>query len=310
MKKKVGFNFFRPVITISDNEALFNFKEIFEQIRNEYQKAKSRIDSGLGPEEYKIIYTYNNEPARLSEVSVDVESQYYHLVFERLDYQLPNRTTLHGESEALDLEDDEYIGIDVNVLYDSENHIFMIQRNRSSLGPSGIEIFLRTIINSYTGQIEGEFDLAIVSDTTAKRRAFNQDAYRKIHLKVTGLKANGIVEKFSRSGNKNVDSVEISFNSSTSRNDKIDDDFAKELLEEFVDHEDIQKLQIRSREEEDSLVEPIDLIDQKLQTFIDYDFREDRRLNPTSVFARMMERFDGENEESEGFKNKVTRMWK
>src|SRR5699024_11023389 len=154
----------------------------FEQVRNEYQKAKDRIELGLGPVEYKIIYAYNNEPARLSEVSVDSDSQYYHLVFERLDYQLPNRTTLHGESEALDLEDDEYIGIDVNVLYDSENHIFMIQRNRSSLGPSGIEIFLRTIINGYVGQIDGEFNLAMVSDTTAKRRAFNQNAYRKVHL--------------------------------------------------------------------------------------------------------------------------------
>lgn len=178
------------------------------------------------------------------------------------------------------------------------------------MGPSGIEMFLRTIINSYVGQIEGEFDLPMVSDTTAKRRAFNQEAYRKIHLKVTGLKANGIVEKFSRNGNRNVDSVEISFNSSTSRNDKIDDDFARELLEEFIDHEDIQKLQIRSREEEDSLVEPIDLIDQKLQTFIDFDFREDRRLNPTSVFGRMIEKFDGENEEGEGFKEKVKRMWR
>src|SRR5699024_11199292 len=113
----------------------------------------------------------------------------------------------------------------------SENHIFMIQRNRSSLGPSGIEIFLRTIINGYGGQIDGEFNLAMVSDTTAKRRAFNQNAYRKVHLKVTGLKANGIVEKFSRGGNKNVDSVEITFNSSTARNDKIDDDFAKEILD-------------------------------------------------------------------------------
>lgn len=311
MKRKVGFNFFRPVIiNDKEQELLFSFKEIFEKVMSEYQKAKRRIDSGLGPEEYKIIYRYNNEPARLAEVRFDADFQYYHLIFERLDYQLPNRTTLHGESETLDLEDDEWIGLEVNVLYDPENHIFMLQRNRKSLGPSGIEAFLKTIISNYVDRIDGQFSLAMVSDTTAKKRAFKQNSYRKVHLKVTGLKADGIVEKFSKSGNKNVDSVEISFNSSISRNDKIDDKFAQDLLEDFIDDQDVQKLQIRSREKEDSLVEPIDLIDQKLQTFIDFDFGKSRQLNPISAFQEMAEKFNGEIETDGGFKNKVKRMWK
>lgn len=303
--KKVGFNFFRPIVKIhSGEDKLFNFTEIFEDIRKEYIKAKERIESGVGPREYKLIYSYNNEPARLTDISVDVETQYYHLVFDRLDYQVPNRTTLHGEPEALDLEDDEYIGIDVNVLYDSVNHIFMIQRNRSSLGPSGIEVFLRSIITGYDSEFNADFNLAIVSDNTAKKRALKQASYRKIHLKITGFKANGILEKLTGKNDKvDVDSVEISFNSKSTRDGKIDNDFATEILEEYIDDEEVLKLQIRSRETDDGIVEPIDLIDHKLQTFIEFDFKTDRQLNPITAFQRMMEKFD-----EGGFKNKVLRM--
>ncbi|MGN8647901.1 DUF6731 family protein [Gracilibacillus sp. HCP3S3_G5_1] len=300
--KKVGFNFFRPII--GDEDELFNFREIFEVIRRDYLDAKSELDNGDDPGDYKLIYQYNGEPARLSEISIDQDTQYYHLVFERLDYQVPARTTLHGESRPLELQDDEYIGVDVSVLYDPFDHIFMLQRNRSSLGPSGIEKFLKTIIHNYTTLDEFNFELAIVSDSSARRRAFRQSAYRKVHLKVVGAKANGIVEKFTTNRTE-VDSVEIVFNSKQAKHGKIDEDFAKNLLEEYVESEDVKKLTIRAREQEDGEVEPIDLIDHKLQTFTQFDFRENRRLNPISVFERMVYKFD---QEDGGFKNKVLRM--
>lgn len=311
MRKNVGFNFFRPVIINEENkEVLFSFEEIFERIKNEYRTAKSKIESGIGPKEYKLVYQYNNEPARLAEVNLNDKNQYFHLVFERLDYQVPNRTTLHGESEALDLDDDEWIGLDVNVLYDANNHIFMIQRNRSSLGPSAIEMFLKTIINTYVGQEHTNFNLPMVTDKSAKKRAFKQNAYRKVHLRVTGLKANGIVEKFYKDGNKNVDSVEITFNSSISRNAKIDEEFAKSILQEYIDDPDVNKLQIRSREKEDSLVEPIDLIDHKLQTYIDFEFGESRQLDSVIVFRSMIDRYNGEDNLQKDFREIINNMWR
>lgn len=296
--KKVGFNFFRPIIKHEMGEDSFiNLYRLFEIIRRNYQKAREEKKE----EEYKYVYAYNNEPARLADINLDVESQFFHLVFERLDYQVPNRTTLHGDSHALDLEDDEYIGIDVNVLYDSENNIMMIQRNRNSLGPLGIEMFIRSLLQ--TTEVEGDFNLAIVSDTTAKRRAFNQSAYRKIHMKLVGHKANGLLEKLFQGNDLGIDSVEISFNSRTSKEDKLDDDFSKRILEEYVDDDEVIKLHIRAREDEDDIIEPIDLIDHKLQTYSVFDFREDRQLNPISVLDEMMKKYiDG------GFKNKILGM--
>jgi hypothetical protein len=296
--KKVGFNFFRPTIKkVNEEERLINLKPLFEIIRNNYEQARA-ADNG---EEYKHVYTYNYEPARLADITVDPETQYYHLIFERLDYQLPNKTTLHGDSKALDLEEDEFIGIDVNVLYDAENHIMMIQRNRNSLGPSGIEVFLKTLL--YTTGEEGDFNLAIVSDKSARKRAFKQEAYRKIQMKLTGVKADGLVEKLFSKKPSGIDTIEISFNSKSPKDEKLDDEFSKELLKEYVDDEEVIRLQIRARESEDGVVEPIDLIDQKLQTYKVFSFTEERRLNPISVFYEMTRKYT-----EEGFKEKIIGM--
>lgn len=296
--KKVGFNFFRPVISNNKDQNYFSFTDIFENIRLDYIKGRSTDD-----EKYKLVYTYNGEPARLADISIDVETQQYHLVFERLDYQVPSRTTLHGDSEALELEDDEYIGHDVNVLYDSLNHIFMIQRNRSAIGPTGIQTFLDTIIENFVVEVKGNFHLAIVSDATAKKRAFDQKAYRNINFKVVGSKARGIIEKFTNSNDVGVDFVEIIFSTKTGKNNEIEDDFAKEILEEYIDDPEVQKLKIRAIKEEGEKVEPIDLIDQKLQTFCEFEFNKTRYLNPISVFENMKYKYD-----KEGYKNIVLRM--
>ncbi|MBD8135766.1 hypothetical protein IFR10_09455 [Bacillus sp. CFBP 13597] len=295
--KKVGFNFFRPIIEKENGDEVFiNLKPLFDIIKKNYQSAReSKI-----AEEYKYVYTYNNEPARLADITIDVDTQYYHLIFERLDYQLPNRTTLHGESKMLDLQEDEFIGIDVSVLYDSENHIMMIQRNRSSLGPAGIEKFIRTLLQT-TGE-EGTFNLAIVSDTTAKRRAFNQSSYRKIQMKIIGTKADGLVEKLFSKNAGGIESVEISFNSKTGKNDKLDDEFSKRILEEYIDNDEVVRLQIRAREEEEGIVEPLDLIDHKMQTYIMFDFIGDRQLNAISVFYEMTNKYI-----NGGYKNKILR---
>ncbi|MGE7091192.1 DUF6731 family protein [Lysinibacillus sp. NPDC048646] len=303
-KKPIGFNFFRPIIKQKNKDYYFSFKEVFEEIRIKYVKGRENKESGKD-DDYKLVYVYNNEPARLADIDIDVETQYYHLVFERLDYQVPSRTTLHGDSKALDLDPDEYIGIDVSVLYDSVNHIFMIQRNRNSLGPTGIALFLNTMVQDLLEKVNASFDLAIVSDNSAKTRALKQKAYRKLNFKVTGNKAKGIIEKFTKKEGVGVDSVEIIFSSSLSKKAEIESDFVKEFLEEYVDDSDVKKLKIRAREDDESVIEPIDLIDHKMQTFCDFEIDNKRHLNPISVFEKMKIKYDTEEG---GFKSKVLRV--
>lgn len=57
------------------------------------------------------------------------------------------------------------------------------------------------------------------------------------------------------------------------------------------------------------MVEPIDLIDHKLQTFINFNFKKDRRLNPVSVFEKMVERFNGTDGNKTNYRSLITSMW-
>lgn len=282
--KIVKFYFFRPVVKRENQDILIDLRNIFEQIRLQYQNGRDNDD-----ENYKIVYNYNNEPARLADIAVDVETSLYHLVFERLNYhQLPSKTTLHGDSQAVELEEDEYIGFDVNVLYDPADHVLMIQRNRDSLGPTGIEYFLNTTLHKYANMNGAQFSLSVITDENVKKRAINQKAYRKLHFKVTGAKANGIIERLTgRNDDLGIDNIEIILNCKPNKTAEIDQQYARQLLEEYVEDEDVQKLRIRAREAEDSPVEAIDLFDHKLQASSEFVFISERYLNPISVFEKM-----------------------
>lgn len=297
--KRVGFNFFRP-FTVDEGEAVFiNLRHLFEEVRLKYQRAREEDQD----QEYKFVYKYNDEPARLADISIDVNTQFYHLIFERLDYVLPSRTTLHGESTVIDLEEDEYIGHDASVLYDPENHILMVQRNRSSLSPSGIEKCIRSLLQEY--EVAETFDMGIIKDPTAKQRALNQHAYRKIQMKVTGAKANGIAERFWGRVPQGLDVVEVILSSGPKKIDEIENEFSKEVLEQYVHDEEVQSLKIRSREEEGDTIEPIDLIDHKVQTFTSFRIDDDRQINPVKVFEVMDHLY---RDEERGMRNKLRRM--
>ncbi|KIL45747.1 DUF6731 family protein [Jeotgalibacillus soli] len=296
--KRIGFNFFRSITQNEEDRTVWlNLSEIFDHIIAQYQHARDNDTS-----EFKRVYTYNYEPARLSQINIDYNTQYYHLTFERLNYALPNRTTLHGDSEMLDLESDEFIGHEATVLYDPVNHILMIQRNRDSLGPTAIGAFIQSLVID-AGAARNS-SIAMITDNTAQRRAFNQSAYRKVYTKIVGAKANGMIERlFGR--NPNVDSIEISFNSRSVRDSEIDQDFTVGLLEEFINDPEVEKLRIRSREHEESPVEPIDLINHKLEASQTVDLRNDRQLNSYRVFEYMVELYNGENG---GYRNRILRM--
>lgn len=296
--KRIGFNFFKSMTQNEDGRYVrLNLSPIFNHIIDQYQRARTN-----GDPEYKRVYSYNNEPARLSEINVDFNTQYFHLTFERLNYALPNKTTLHGESEILDLESDEFIGHEATVLYDSQNHILMIQRNRDSLGPTAIAAFIESLV--VQANVSSNFSCAMVTDKTAKRRAFHQTSYRKITTKVVGTKANGLLERLFDT-NPGVASIEISFNSKAVKDAEIDQDFTLQLLEDFIDDPEVERLRIRARENEESPVEPIDLINHKLEASQTVDLRTDRQLNTYKVFEYMVELYDTTDG---GYKNKILRM--
>lgn len=251
------------------------------------------------------MYRYQGEPARLAGIQVD-ENGFYHIWFERLlNYQLPIKTTLHGESEVIEIEDTEFVGHEVNALYDPVEHVFMIQRNRDSLGPTAIGELLNSLV--VDAQAADNASLSLILDREARGRGFRQSAYRKVQLKVTGLSANNLLARLwnDNRGDIGVDNIEIIISSNRTKEAEIDSDVSKELLEEYIDNPDTQKLKIHGRNEDESPIEPIDLINQKLEAYSDFDYNETRNFNPISVYERMLGLYVNENG---GVRNRIQRV--
>lgn len=305
-RKNVFFNFFRSTTYDKDEEKnkRLSLKDMLEGIKNVYQKGEEEDLT-----DYKIIYTYNDEPAMLSEITYDVKLEVYHLVFERLVYNVPNRTSIDGASEAIALADNEYIGHEVSMIYDPENCVIMIQRNRDSLSPKGIERCLNNLVTQ--NELADNFDMAIITDPDAKRKAFNQRSYRKLHAKIDGAKADGLIEQLSNmlghpGVSHNIDNVEIVLSSGVKKDDEIDDEYAKEVLKVFDPDEsdDIKTLKVRSRAEEEERVQTIDLIEHKIEAFDTIKIDYNRKINSSSIFDKMTTLYLG-NIDIEGVKSKL-----
>lgn len=67
---------------------------------------------------------------------VDNNSIYCIRAFKLRDANIPSKVKDGKESTPIPLDDDEYIGEDLNFLYDRENSVCMLQQNRMSIGVS------------------------------------------------------------------------------------------------------------------------------------------------------------------------------
>lgn len=323
--KFINFLFFNPVFT-STNERV-DFIECFELIRREYQeillsndrinqlnRAKKEIlDRGLLDEESstaiatydlqiqqlkeergnKLIYRFGSDIARLA--SITVEQNCYHLTFERLfDNELPIITELSGESSPLEIEQGEYIGNSVSLLYDSLNHLFMIQRNRDSLGPKALEGALKLIIRNYFDEILDEtiesFSLNLLWEQNPTQKALNKNYFKTFHLEVGGQTKNNILQNLIRINNdpESINTIEIKIKTGRRQNDSIDLETSRELITEYVEHEDVIKISVRAKDTVDDFIEPIDLLNQKFVSKLEFVIDETRHLNPVAVFESML----------------------
>lgn len=64
------------------------------------------------------------------------EEIYVFRAYKLRDYNVPSKIREGESAEPIELDDNEYIGEDMTVLYDWKNSICMIQQNRMSVGIS------------------------------------------------------------------------------------------------------------------------------------------------------------------------------
>lgn len=124
------------------------------------------------------------------------EEGYVFLQFSRLKKSyFTKKGKIDAPLQNLDMDDDDYIGEEVCALYDPKLHVIMLQRNRDSLSPSGIEKYLNLALSKITENSQNQIFLEPICTDDAKYRAKKGSIIRKLHIRVADKDINKINKK-------------------------------------------------------------------------------------------------------------------
>ena len=188
----------------------------------------------------------------------------------------------------MELDEDEYIGEEVSALYDQEYSIIMLQRNRNSLSPSGIEKYFSGVLGN-----GGLIELAPIPAPDELRTVKQNQIFRKLSI---GFSPTNIDDEILNNANKSIQqiikgsrdlgalrvSVTLSFGNSKKENTLKQ----KEIIElgNLENYDGFNKIQVNRRENEDTEIETVDLIYGKLNDVITMEVS---RINPIK-YERMI----------------------
>ena len=203
---------------------------------------------------------------------------------------IPNVSKVLGESKQLELEEDEYIGHQITVLYDEFHHVFMIQRNISSLSPSAVESFINTLfIEKYGDSKRIEFSLIL--DNKKQQDVHNAEEYRDMTVRVTRESSKELFKRLfnEKSRDLNIDYFEFKIKAKKHNDEYIANDIAQKLIRQYENSEDIEKLTVKAKISDQDNVSLVDVLNQKLSRQVEFTKNDRSELNTDEVFARMVD---------------------
>lgn len=242
-------------------------------------------------------FDYYQEQARLDKLWYDTGKEFWFLNLARLRAtNIPSKGTDTKELEPIELEDNEYIGEEVTALYDEKINVLMLQRNRHSLSPSGIEEYF----NLLWGNENEKIYLRPIALSDPAENAKKAKYYRKFSVRFADLnKANidnesksslaKIIKEF---GKFDAINAEITVTMGRSKGASLYKDTVHESINEVFKHKDIVKrAELGKKDLDDTNVEMIDLFDHHIHDFLYFTLKEREGLGHEYVADRMFEKY-------------------
>ncbi|WP_282067002.1 DUF6731 family protein [Bacillus pumilus] len=293
-QKKVRFEYYQVVYTKKEDrkeqrERLFDLLVWLEKANRKSLEGRT--------------FNYRQEQARLEEATWDDELKFFFLHFVRLRDTIPSKATTSSKVEPLELEDDEYIGEEVSALYDENNHVLMLQRNKYSLGPEGIEEYLNLIWDSE----EESIHLRPICPPDVFEMARKSKEYRKINLKFADLKTinsqrlfdklksplKGIFSSFEKYEGVNA---QVTITVGNTKN-SLDEENINETLSDIQENRELfSGAELARRANDDTRVELIDLFAHKAHDFGTFRLEKRETLSHYSIAKEMWTIYSGEEE--------------
>lgn len=288
VKRKIKFEYYRVVCT--DKNGSKTQKDRPFDLRMWVNKSSKKSLEAR-------TFDYRQERARLEEAGYDSDVNQWYLHFSRLrDSMLPSKAKRTSKVEPFTLEEDEFLGEEVTALYDEDSYILMVQRNRYSLGHSGLEEYLNLL---WDGQNNLDIHLRPIYATDTVDRAKKGDQYRRITVRFADLdtkdfrgeKETSLKRMFSNMIGFGAVNGEVTLTMGHNKEKSLDTTSVSDTIDDIIRNKGdnggvISKAEVAIKND-DTAVEIIDLFDEVAH---DYEFFEIPRrstLLHASIFYEM-----------------------
>lgn len=240
---------------------------------------------------------YYQEKARLDNAYYDSKRNLWILSFSRLrETNIPNIAKVDREAEAIELDDDEYIGETAYAIYDEQRKILVLQRNIHSLGPTGIEQYMNLIWSEPTKMIF----LRPIKVSNTRQTAKDAAEIRNITVRFADMKKQNkfgkdktITKLFDALNQYDGVNAQITITMGNERNKSLDKSTINDTIDEALKYRDsISKLEVSLKRDESSNVEVLDLFQQKLYDFIFVNIEKRKTLSMEYLISRMSDKYN------------------
>ena len=238
--------------------------------------------------------------ARIEELEADDTNQVWKLRFIKLrDTNIPFKVKVNETAKPISLENDEYIGEDMLMIYDPLNQIAMIQCNRFSMTKGKLEKFLNYIWNEDGKRIV----LLHISQKLSMKELKNKN-YRKLELRLANIHAveeghstlRKIINCYNDIGGKSG-SIIFSLGRGKQPKEGLNKSEIPIMLDDICENMDIvSSAKLKVRDDDSSSIDLIDLFNNCLCEYITFDFEERATLDFNYASSIMASRYSESKE--------------
>lgn len=206
---------------------------------------------------------------------------------------LPSKVAEGKEQEDLDLEDDEYIGEDMYVLYDRTNNVFMAQSNRMSLTINRITDFINRTKepdNTVVGFVPITRNLTSKELKNKKVRSIEvscENIHEKKNIKSAALTS--IYDFVSGFG-----CLTYSFKLGVGRKRKaeLSPDESQKMIDDIINRTvDVKSAKVSTSDQITGVLEYVDLVENKICSVLEYNIGRRERLHLNKLFPEVVREF-------------------
>ncbi|KUF27512.1 hypothetical protein AMR94_23185 [Bacillus sp. G3(2015)] len=219
---------------------------------------------------------------------------------------IPPKKRIGIPKEDLFLQDDEYIGEFVTIVFDERYCTVALQSNNYSLNVNQVEIFLTEIRRRYKQLIDEEDEVTLrvelqpIVDATKVESIGNADIFRKISIRGSNTMADALAQQgtlrevseiIGRAHGINFD-LTISLGQAP-KTESLDTDIIQEIIQGFnqLGDGDRPKIEITAREDDEAPIEVVNLLTPRLTNIIKLNVENRRGIGHEYIHAEFMERY-------------------